>query len=278
MRDVAADSDFFRLAGTVRKTGDKCVLEGEIPELRLSCSISFLELASALRIDGVVLDNRKIDRAVSIYFVLPVKARLWFDDPLRPLIVEEKKEFRNTVPDGAGARGYHSLYPMRCVDTAAGFIALAMPLDVPRLSRFAYNADSNELFAGFNFGLTSATRKFPSSASFSLVLYGAESQGGMRAALAQFYKFFPEHFKKRVVHEGVWQAFQDIETIINWEDFHFAFKEGNNNVAWDDLHNILTFVYTEPMTCHLKIKTGLFFDDLKIKSGLKRPDKVKTSV
>jgi hypothetical protein len=40
----------------------------------------------------------------------------------------------------------------------------------------------------------------------------------------------------------------------------------------DDLTGLLLAL------CHLKIKSGLFFDDLKIKSRLERSDRVKTSM
>jgi hypothetical protein len=43
-------------------------------------------------------------------------------------------------------------------------------------------------------------------------------------------------------------------------------------------HKILPSIYYAKFVCHLKIKSGLFFDDLKIKSGLKRPERVKTSI
>jgi len=41
---------------------------------------------------------------------------------------------------------------------------------------------------------------------------------------------------------------------------------------------IQSHIKTDLVGCHLKIKSGLFFDDLKIKSGLTGPEKVKTSV
>jgi hypothetical protein len=48
--------------------------------------------------------------------------------------------------------------------------------------------------------------------------------------------------------------------------------------AGDSIFFLFKKVNSAKSGCHLKIKSGLFFDDLKIKSGLKRPDKVKTSV
>ncbi len=42
--------------------------------------------------------------------------------------------------------------------------------------------------------------------------------------------------------------FARISAVKGWEDFGFRFKEGTNETAWDDAHDILTFRYTEPMT------------------------------
>lgn len=248
LRDVESGSDFHRLCGRLNRAGDGWRLEGEAPELGLRCRLDFSRRAEALLIEAALADTRQRDRAVSAYFAVPVAADRWHDDPRRSRPVQGEGEFRNTVPDGAGAQSCHSLYPLGCVAAGRLGAALAMPLDAPRLSRFIYNPVSKELFAAFDFGLTAAARKFPSTASFSLALFETDARWGMRSALAEFYRLFPDHFEKRVRQEGLWQAFADIAAVERPEDFHFAFKEGNNNVAWDDAHGILTFVYTEPMT------------------------------
>jgi len=42
--------------------------------------------------------------------------------------------------------------------------------------------------------------------------------------------------------------FAKISEVRDWQDFGFAFKEGDNETAWDDEHGIVAFRYTEPMT------------------------------
>jgi len=37
--------------------------------------------------------------------------------------------------------------------------------------------------------------------------------------------------------------FTDVSTVQDWQDFGFKFHEGNNNVAWDKAHGILSFRY-----------------------------------
>jgi len=41
-------------------------------------------------------------------------------------------------------------------------------------------------------------------------------------------------------------ALRPISKVKGWEDFGFAFKEGNDETGWDDQHGITTFRYTEP--------------------------------
>ena len=42
--------------------------------------------------------------------------------------------------------------------------------------------------------------------------------------------------------------FTDIARVPGFEDFGFAFQEGAPNVAFDDQHDIASFVYVEPMS------------------------------
>jgi len=64
--------------------------------------------------------------------------------------------------------------------------------------------------------------------------------------LQKYYDLFPQHFAKRVTHEGVWMPFSDIAKVPGFDDFGFAFQEGAPNVPFDDQHGIASFVYVEP--------------------------------
>ena len=71
---------------------------------------------------------------------------------------------------------------------------------------------------------------------------------GFRAAVGRMYEVFPEQFRCRTPRQGLWMPFHRISEVRGWQDFGFAFKEGNNETAWDDEQGIVTFRYTEPMT------------------------------
>ncbi|MEK7767100.1 MAG: hypothetical protein AAB368_12760, partial [bacterium] len=79
---------------------------------------------------------------------------------------------------------------------------------------------------------------------------------GWRSAVAAYQRAFPEAFRVRVPRQGLWMPFQAVSGIRDWEDFGFAFKEGDDETAWDDAHGLLTFRYTEPLTWWMPLKAG----------------------
>ena len=78
-----------------------------------------------------------------------------------------------------------------------------------------------------------------------------------RAALDRYYQLFPDAFHCRIQHQGLWMPFARISQVEGWEDFGFRFKEGNDETAWDDKHDMLTFRYTEPLTWWMRMSSEL---------------------
>lgn len=64
-------------------------------------------------------------------------------------------------------------------------------------------------------------------------------------------------YKSTIPDQGISMPFTDISTVEGWQDFGFKFKEGDNNVPWDDRHGIFTFRYTEPMTWWMPLEKGV---------------------
>ena len=81
-------------------------------------------------------------------------------------------------------------------------------------------------------------------------------QGGrwFPRALARYYELYPDAFVTRISKQGVWMPFAPISKVEGWQDFGFRIKEGTDETAWDDAHDILTFRYTEPMTWWMALK------------------------
>jgi len=254
-RDVATDSDFRQPRAEMTRDGDvlRLVAEDEILKLRLDATVA--ANGDHIAISGTVEDLTGRDRAITVYFALPLDATdwRWFNDARGGREIEPGQGYSNGVKVGAGASGIASRYPLACVASADEARALAMPLDQPRIVGFGYDGDSRELYAGVHLGLSAETVNFPSRADFSMVLYRPDPAWGFRSALKRYYDLFPQCFTKRNTREGIWMPFTDVSTVDGWEDFGFQFHEGNNNVAFDDEANIDTYVYVEPVSQWLRM-------------------------
>lgn len=259
LRDVEERSDFHRVDAQARPTPRGAELSGLVDALGLQLEASFTVKRGHVRVDGVVSSVRPEDRAVSVYFVLPFDAMggRWYDDARSGTLVRPGAEYKHTCFVGAGATQQMSAYTLGCVANQGTALTLGIPMDVPRVFRIGYNSTWREYYIVFDLGLASEPKLFPNRATFSFVLYRVDPAWGFRAALKKYYTIFPEFFEKRVQREGLWMAFTDISTVERPEDFHFAIHEGNNNVAWDDEHDVLSFVYTEPMTNWMRMPKGM---------------------
>ncbi len=256
LRDVAANSDLRQPRGALARRDDGSLhREAVDQELQLRLTSSYSTLGGAIRIQAEVEDLAGRDRAVTAYFVYPLDAVgwRWHDDQRTARAIEEGGKYDNLVAFGAGANGLASRWPLACVSSSEQALALAVPLDEPRLVRFGYDAESRELWAAFDLGISADTERFPSRAGFTLVLYQADPEWGFRSALARYYELFPHCFTKRNQREGIWMPFTDIATVEGWEDFGFQFKEGTGNVAFDHEHGIYSFVYVEPWSFWLSM-------------------------
>jgi hypothetical protein len=146
--DVAAGSDFIEPRGAVRRKPDGSVVrEGTDHRLQLRLSAAYRRAGEAIRIDGAVRDLSSRDRAITVYFTYPVDAVgwQWWDDQRTARAIRASEKYGNFVSVGAGANGLASRYPLACIGGAREAWALGVPLDMPRLCRFGYDADSREL-------------------------------------------------------------------------------------------------------------------------------------
>jgi len=255
VRDLAADSDFVmgQPAGDAAAEGPP-VYEWNYEELALTLRLEVETGADCIRLRGALEDRRGSDRAITVYVPVPLDGDdwTWWRD-MRRSAPARAGVFMNTHQTSAGATGQCSLYPLAALSGPNAGIALATPMTEPRHCRLVYAADAHLLFAAFDLGLAPDTAKFPQRATFETLLYAFDPAWGFRAALERYYALFPACFEKRVDREGLWMAFTDISTVRDAQDFGFAFKEGTDNVPWDEEHGILTFVYTEPMTTWLPL-------------------------
>jgi hypothetical protein len=245
-RDAAAGSDFRQPRGRVEMAGDNLLLRARDETLRLALDARIAPKDGHIAVDGTVRDLTGEDRAISVYVSLPLDAfgGLWHDDMLTTRRIDGPHTQTNVIRAGAGPNGQASRYPLGCVTTDDTGAALAVPLDQPRVAEFAYDGAGRELYCAIHLGLAPETG---SEADFSVAIYPVDPEWGFRDALRRYYDLYPDCFLKRTRREGIWMPFTDVSTVQGWEDFGFAFHEGDNNVAFDDQADIASFVYCEPV-------------------------------
>ena len=236
VRDVAAGSDFVRI-------------EKEALGLRLeqkSTKENGVEF-----IDVRLADTTGRDRAVTLVYSIPIDSEglEWLETPRQSMEVESGREYMNAGRFHLGANGRLSKYPLGAVAGKDSGTALGIDMGFPAVYRVGYNVGTGELFLAYDIGL--APEK--PSARVRFCRYEFEPEWGFRAALSRYYEAFPESFECRTPEQGLWMPFAKISDVEGWEDFGFKFKEGNNEVGWDDEHGITTFRYTEPMTWWMRM-------------------------
>ena len=238
VRDVAANSDVYPFAN------------GQCTELGLSLQWSVNEQPDHLAVTGRITNPRAGDRAIQLIFALPAQEGdwQWHDDIRHQRALAGSGEFANTSSADAGSTGTLSVYPVAAVSGARNGLALALDMATPALYRLFYHAVTRQLCIAYDFGLAPDTARFPNSAEFRFVIYRLPGDGGFRAALDRLGRVFPEYFRVRSPTQGTWMPFTDVATIPSWQDFGFRYHEGDNNVAWDDAHQVLSFRYLEPTT------------------------------
>jgi len=240
VRDVAAETDFVSIQQAVL-------------ELKLDCRTG--ESGDAAFFDVTLEDTSGKDRAVTLIYAVPLPAAdwQWPRDPRHAVPVVEGREYLETARFAAGANGRVSRYPFGAVTGPREGVALGIDMAHPAFFRVGYNAGTRELFLAYDIGLTPEKPL----AHLRFCRFRFDKTWGFRGALARFYELFPEQFSCRIPRQGLWMPFAKISDVNDWQDFGFRFKEGDNETAWDDRHDMLTFRYTEPMTWWMSMKEGM---------------------
>lgn len=247
VRDVAADSDVYEFH------------DGQCAELGLKLQAAWKAEGNHLVAEGRLSDLTGRDRALTLVFALPLDADgwQWGDDVRRSRLIEGGGDFAETEVIGCGATRTMSRYPLAPVFNDQAGVAIGLDLGRPAQFRVGYHAGLKQLYLAYDVGLAPEPEQFPGSADFRFVLFPFEPRWGFRAAFQKYLELFPEYFRVRSRDQGIWMPFTDISTVEGWQDFGFKYHEGDNNVRWDDAHDILSFRYTEPMTWWMRMRKGM---------------------
>ncbi len=239
VRDVSAGSGFVHIDNQA---------------LGLSLDWQEQEWNEGLFLQAQLRDITGRDRAVTLLYTVPVDAETaqWLHDPRRAEAVEARREYMD-VSRFRVAGGRLSRYPLGAVSDGRHGVALGIDMAHPAFFRVGYNAEAGELFLAYDIALTSEQPE----ATIRFCRFGFDPQWQFRAALARYYELYPEAFVCRTPKQGLWMPFARISQVEGWQDFGFVFKEGDNETAWDDAHEITTFRYTEPMTWWMRMPSEM---------------------
>ncbi len=251
IRDVKTGSGWHQVGGTLSGSGNTLFHSSRVRELALDFRANYTQSADRINISAEVEDISGEDRAISLYFALPVEMTGWEWGSYARVSEKiggyyEKNSFVKTSVEGwnqygegvAGSNGYVSLYPFGSISSPEGdVLAIAYPLDKPCLARIVANPQTSQLYVVFDLGITSVTKKFPRKARVSIVLYkknAGEYDNGFRAALQGYYDRFPGFFESRIQPEsqGLWYAFKNVSHVLNLEDFGL----GTHELSWQHLN------------------------------------------
>lgn len=191
----------------------------------------------------------------------------WWDDGVRFRPIESNAGYSNLVWAGAGKSGDVSRYPIAAVSSARD----TQSVDVhdsfrfgPVPARVGYDAGLKLLYAAFDLMLRPKQDTGPAAPikdrfphphdGLAIVRFlhqrGASSAGfrGAWEALAPV-----DRRPRRTIRLGLWMPFAAISRVESPEDFGFAYKEGTDDLEYDNAHGILTFHYAEPQSFWLKM-------------------------
>ncbi|MBT3288774.1 MAG: hypothetical protein HN380_15610 [Victivallales bacterium] len=192
--------------------------------------------ADCISCTGTIRDTRGTDRAVDVWFALPVGGAGW----RWGTSIREETPIED-LPLGSDTTTFASVSDPGSRDG----VALAVPADSPCECTFTH--DPEQGFAvSFRFGLSPAAGgTYRSAAPFRFNIYRCDGRWGLRDAARRYYRMHPWAFEKRVTREGLWL----FGGIPKWlpDPENYTFHEGGvSHRAYGDEHGFYTCPYIIP--------------------------------
>ncbi len=243
IRDITADSDWVRMSDVGAKRFSAS-LSGAAPDFSLSWN-------SGTSKDGVISEGITItslpdkERCATLVMAIPTRKKMTrsFDGLDSVSDIQDNTEICHALGSKAGM-GRLSNLPLQGAGSDDEEIWLGLDPSTPAVFRTFYNAATQELCLAFDLGFVPGNNSW----HIKTIRFTTEPGAGMRGAWQKYMDAFPWAFKADAPVFGLWMPFSDISKVRGYEDFGFAFKEGDMETAWDDRHGILTFHYSEPTT------------------------------
>jgi hypothetical protein len=257
--------------GALSQRGKSLRFRGSIQNagLRLNASIKG---GKFIDVRGEVEDLTGLDRALNVRLTLPLELAGWTWDntaatsrTVRPgntypsreddfLFLGMKDErFEDEMPEPLCIKT--NKLPFSCVRTDTTGLALALPNDEPRV--FLIQVDDTGYHITFSLGVTPITEKFPSRASFRVLIYAIDPAWGIRSAAERYHAFFSKLFKAQLNRHGNCCSigkdripdgdFKALGVAFQQNDYQWTDGEMPENVAeFCEKHGLVSFHWRGP--------------------------------
>ncbi|MCC6446331.1 MAG: hypothetical protein IT210_23115 [Armatimonadetes bacterium] len=255
LRDYAARSQPKAVGGSIRQAGDRVEHSARCLDVEVRASYT----ARPDRIDAHcdLKDLAGKDRAVTLYYALPVRAGKgwqWHDDLERSREIAPEDEYIASAESmTAGANGLNSRYPFASVTGPGAGLGIGVPMDRPRVCRMFYNSDTGQFVIAFDLALLPEVKRWPSSASVDFSLFLHDPAWGFRACAEKYYRIHPQFFAKRAQKDGGWVCWGNVADVSDVEELGYAYHWGPASAAaveWDNDHGLYSFPYVEATNMH----------------------------
>lgn len=264
--------DYDALATPVRgQMSNDGRFHADLTKQKLKLDAEYQPVGDRLHVEGTLADISGNDRAIMLFYRLPVDASdgtwRWGQDLRHELpIVPGDRRYQNVRP--LEAHQSMSLYPFASVTSAKVGLSLSVPMDIPRVFRIGYDNHFGYWLV-WDLGISKVTESFPQRATFAFDVYRYEPKWGFRAADRRYIDLFPQYFVKSFKDDGSWTGYEGYATPpeqhlsvgeakefdwIRWVDRPLDLNAkweaydywGDNLTTDDNACGIIPYAYTEP--------------------------------
>ena len=257
VRDVNSEGAAVSVGGEIKEEPGGFHQTARLEDLGLAVTATYRIAGPCVEVQGTVSDTRGQDRAVSVYFAVPVADApwKWWDSVAASRSAAGDEATLGYFESGVeyGLRGEHSKYPIGAISWPENDgLTLAISMNEPVVHRIAYLPKLGLFYVAFDFGLIPEMRtdgRTLAEAPFRVLLYRHDPAWGFRSALQRYYALFPEFFVKRAKNEGGWYVWGNMKDTPEAKQAGFGFHwgpVGTEAVKYDNENNFLAASYIEP--------------------------------
>ncbi len=224
------------VTGEVALEGDALVQRAALPDAGLVFTATYTAHSDHLAVHVQVADSTGQERALEVAWGVPVDVRgwRWWDSIRDSRPITAPTRYANLVSGDFATWMPMSLYPAAVVEDGTHGLALALPLDQPRVALLAYDGAAGRLEGRAFLGISPQAVRIGPRADFTLYLYRTDPAWGLRSALARLEEFHPEWFDIAL----------DPDEYAGFEQGDFASPAGARAVARYDAEGVYAAHYT----------------------------------